>query len=51
MWKGTISGEYVRISIHIHQQGKDIPTGLFRQYIRDLKFDNNDEFFKYLKEI
>lgn len=51
IWHGTLKGDYVRISIHIHQRGKDIPTGLFRSYVRDLKFENVDDFLAFSREI
>lgn len=51
LWYGTVNGKYIRISIHIHQQGKDIPTELFRRYVKDLDFDSVDEFMKFLNEI
>ena len=39
----------VRISIHVHAEGRNIATGTFRNYVKDLKFKNEEEFFNYLR--
>jgi len=51
MWKGFANGKYVRIVIHHNNAGKDIPTGTFRKYVRDLGFNNPEEYFNFLKNI
>ena len=44
-WDGLDnSGNYLRVSIHKHAGGKDIPTGTFRRMIRDLDFNDENDF-------
>lgn len=57
IWSGIIksnysnNGKFSRLSLHIHQQGKDISTGLFRSYVKELHFENTEEFFNFLRKI
>lgn len=49
VWKGIVEGKPVRISIHLHSKGKDIPTGTLNQYAKDLGFRNAQEMIDFLK--
>ena len=49
IWKGFVSDKYVRIAIHTHAKGKDVPTGLFNKYVKELGFASQKEFFYFLK--
>ena len=51
IYYGLIDGEMVRISIHVHAEGRNIATGTFRNYVKDLKFKNEEEFFNYLRSL
>lgn len=51
IWKGTANGGYRRISLHTHAGGRNIDTGLFHAYVKDLGFESVDEFFRFLDEI
>ncbi len=50
IFTGMINGKMVRICVHQHAGGRDIPTGTFRTYVKDLGFKNVDEFLKALKD-
>lgn len=51
IWKGFANGKYARIVVHNNNAGRDIPTGTFRQYVRELGFSSPEEYFDYLKNI
>jgi len=51
MWKGFANGKYVWIVVHHNNDGRDIPTGTFRQYVRKLGFNNPEEYFNFLKNL
>lgn len=51
VWKGTANGGYRRISLHKHSGGRSIPTGTFHAYIKDLGFENVEEFNRFKDEI
>ena len=48
IYTGMANGKYCRISIHKHAGGRDIPTGTFFQYVKDLGFQSINEFIEYL---
>ena len=45
------NGEFARLSIHAHAMGRDIATGTFSQYVKDLGFNNQEDYFKFLKTL
>lgn len=53
IWKGIspINNEYVRISVHLHSIGRDIPTGILNQCIKDLGFKYFHDFQAYLNKL
>ena len=53
IWKGIspISNEYVRISVHLHSSGRDIPTGTLMQCIKELGFKDFHDFQAYLSKL
>jgi hypothetical protein len=51
IWKGIANGRYAKISVHNNNKGKDIPTGTFCQYVRELGFSSPEEYFEYLRSI
>jgi len=51
MWKGFIDGAYVRIDVHKKADGRDVPSGTFRDYVRKLGFDNPEDFKKFLDSL
>ena len=51
IYKGNANNKYCRISIHIHSLGRDMSTGIYNQYIKDLGFVSDEAFKKYLDSI
>ena len=51
MWKGIIDNEYRTISIHAHAEGRDVPTGTFNAYIKELGFETAAEFTNFLNNL
>ena len=51
IFEGMANGGYRKIIVHMHAQGRDIPTGTFHNYIKDLGFSNEDDFQKFLNSI
>ncbi|MDI6602465.1 MAG: hypothetical protein QME46_11925 [Thermoanaerobacteraceae bacterium] len=51
MWYGFINNNMVRIVIHEHAQGRDIPTGTFNQYLKLLGFANVEEYNDFLTNV
>lgn len=51
LWVGLIKGNYIRIIVHTHSEGRDIATGLLRNYIKQLGFTSEQEFYDYLREV
>ncbi|MTI83615.1 MAG: hypothetical protein FH756_06855 [Firmicutes bacterium] len=50
VWEGIDShGQYRQVSIHIHAEGRDIPSGTFNKMVKDLGFSNEEEFFRFQK--
>ncbi len=41
------NGEYSKIIIHKHAGGRNIPTGLFNRYVKDLGFQSTDDYFNF----
>jgi hypothetical protein len=52
IWKGIspINGEYVRISVHLHSRGRNIPTGTLMYNIKELGFKDFQDFQAYLNK-
>lgn len=50
IYKGMANGKYCRIVIHPHAQGRDIATGLFHRYVKDLGFSNENDYFDFLRK-
>ncbi len=50
IFTGMINGNMVRICIHKHAGGRDIPTGTFRTYVKELGFKSVNDFLKALKD-
>ncbi|KJS14829.1 MAG: hypothetical protein VR69_16290 [Peptococcaceae bacterium BRH_c4b] len=49
VWAGIDpQGEYRQVSIHVHVEGRDIPSGTFNKIVKDLGFANEEDFFKFL---
>jgi hypothetical protein len=42
IYTGTANGKYCRISIHLHSKGKDIPSGTYQSYVKDLGFESDE---------
>ena len=51
LWKGFVKGEFVRIMIHKHSGGKDVPTGTFNCYVKELGFSTVQEYNEFLDSI
>lgn len=51
IYEGYIKGRYCRIIMHIHSEGRDIPNGTFHRYVRDLGFNNENDFFQFLHKL
>lgn len=53
IWKGIspLNKLPITICIHEHTGGRDIPTGTFNSYLKQLGFKNFDEFNDYLRKI
>ncbi|WP_157872728.1 hypothetical protein [Desulfoscipio gibsoniae] len=50
VWEGIDhKGQYRQVSIHIHAEGRDIPSGTFNKMVKDLGFESEEEFFMYNK--
>ena len=50
-YKGFVNEKYCNIMIHMHSKGRDIATGTFGRYVKDLGFNNIDEYFNYLRSL
>lgn len=51
IYKGFANGKFCRIVLHIHARGRDIATGTFVRYVKDLGFKNANEFFDYMRRL
>lgn len=51
IWKGILNGVYVKIAIHKHSGGRDIPTGLFNTYIKQLGFNSTQGYRDFLNNL
>ena len=51
IYEGTANGGFRKVVIHLHSKGRDIATGLFKSYVKDLGFNNEDEFRKHLNKL
>ena len=51
IYKGMANGKYCRIVIHLHSEGRDIPTGILRKYVKDLGFNSVEEFREFLNKL
>jgi len=51
LWGGLLGDNYVRIIVHTHNEGRDIATGLLRNYIKQLGFKSEQEYYDYIKTI
>ena len=51
MYSGYVNGKYCSIPIHKHAEGRDIATGTFNGYVKELGFKNTQEYFEYLNKI
>lgn len=51
LWRGLINSNMVRISVHKHSEGRDIPNGTMRTYVKQLGFKSEKEYFDYLRTI
>lgn len=49
IYTGNVNGKWCRIIIHTHAGGRDIPTGLFIRYIKDLNLSLED-FYSILSK-
>ena len=49
IWNGisSINEEYVRIAVHLHSGGRNIPTGTLISNIKELGFKDYNEFQDY----
>lgn len=49
IWEGLdINGQLLRVAIHKHSSGKDIPSGTFHNMVKDLGFQNEKDFLDFL---
>lgn len=51
IYEGNVNGKYCKIVMHLHSEGRDIATGTFHEYVKQLGFTNESEFSKFLKSI
>ncbi|KUO75481.1 MAG: hypothetical protein APF77_22720 [Clostridia bacterium BRH_c25] len=51
LWKGYVKDKFVKIMIHKHNGGKDVPTGTFNSYVKELGFSTVQEYNDYLNSI
>ena len=51
IYEGTANGGYRKIVIHLHSLGRDIATGTFHRYVKDLGFDSEKDFQKFLNSL
>lgn len=51
IYEGIVKGENRKVVIHLHAQGRDIATGTFHKYVKDLGFSSEDELRKFLDNI
>lgn len=51
IYEGTANGAYRKIVIHLHSTGRDIATGTFHRYVKDLGFNSEEEFRKFLASL
>jgi hypothetical protein len=50
VWEGLdAAGNLLRVSIHRHAGGKDIPDGTFHSMIKDLGFSGEKDFRDFLQ--
>lgn len=45
------NGGYRKVVIHLHSEGRDIATGTFHKYVKDLGFTSEDDFRRFLDSI
>jgi len=49
IWEGIDqAGNLLRVSIHKHAGGRDIPAGTFHSMVKELGFANEQEFYRLL---
>lgn len=48
IYEGMANGGYRKIVIHLHAEGRDIASGTFHGYVKDLGFNSEDDFRKFL---
>ncbi len=51
LWKGFVKGKFARIMINKNSGGKDVPTGTFNCYLKELGFSTAQEYNNYLNSI
>lgn len=51
LYTGTANGKFCTVAIHKHAKGRDIPTGTFLRYVKDLGFKNADEYISFIKKL
>jgi len=51
IFEGMANGGYRKVVIHLHSEGRDIATGTFHSYVKDLGFDSEEAFRRFLKTI
>ena len=51
IFEGTANGQYRKVVIHLHSEGRDIATGTFHKYVKDLGFTSEDDFRRFLDSI
>lgn len=50
VWEGIDpKGQYRQVSIQVHAEGRDIPSGTFNKMVKDLGFESEEEFFRFYK--
>ncbi|KKM09673.1 hypothetical protein SY88_17480 [Clostridiales bacterium PH28_bin88] len=51
VWEGVDpKGLYRQVSIHVHAQGRDIPSGTFNKMVKQLGFASEHEFYEFLRK-
>lgn len=51
IYKGYANSRYCRISIHAHAMGRNIATGTFARYVKDLGFESEEAFKRFLNSL
>jgi len=49
LWTGLINGNLVRIVVHPHSEGRDIASGTFNKYVKELGFNSEADFMGFLR--